>query len=243
MVNFYLEASLILARILEKKVTIKAAVMNQANINKKQLFAIICQALKYRNVIILIINQSKLLTNIKQMSMSLAILLVHDLLFGKLISSPYKQKILLHKTRLNAELIKIKIKMKVKNNEDLIPKHIRDAVVLPRYIRVNTLKTSVNSTLNHFKSLGYSSSNDHGVGKCISQDIHLKDLLVLPPNIDLHEDAFFLKGNFIIQDKASCFPAFILNPPPNSIIIDACVLILLIIRLRQETRHLIYLPL
>lgn len=225
MPNFYLEASDILQKIIDKKATIKTAAMSQKKLNKKQLYAILCQSLKFKKVILEVIQNSELLKHEKKMPTSLAILLVHDLLFGKgIISSPYKQKINKHRTRLLAELTKIKIRMKVKNNEELIPAHIRDAIVLPRYIRVNTLKTSVESVINHFESKGYIASPglDENKKLVIAKDPHIRNLLILPPNTDLHDSKMLLNGSIIIQDKASCFPAFILNPPKNSIVIDAC---------------------
>lgn len=54
------------------------------------------------------------------------------------------------------------------------------------------------------------------------QDPHLPELLILPSGTDLHADALYVRGDIIIQDKASCFPAFVLNPPPGSNVVDAC---------------------
>lgn len=233
--------------------------MNQDRLDKKHILAILCQTLKYKCVLEQIIVNSKLLQE-KKLNMSLALLLVHDLLFGKLMSSPFKPIVIKHKTRLAAELVKIKIKLKVSNNLDLIPSHIRDAIILPRYyyinnkvysctkiryVRVNTLKTTVESVAKHFTSLGYLNTSldaDHSIqeiipsenhkGKALSKgkkykkefhrDAHLDCLLVLPPNSDLHMDPFLLNGKIILQDKASCFPAFILNPPQGSLVVDAC---------------------
>jgi putative methyltransferase len=56
----------------------------------------------------------------------------------------------------------------------------------------------------------------------VARDGHLHDLLILPSSFDLHENQHLLKGEIIIQDKASCFPAFILNPSMNCDVIDAC---------------------
>jgi putative methyltransferase len=139
----------------------------------------------------------------------------------------YKALILKNKSRLNAELVKIKIQRKCKDNKDLIPEHIRNAVVLPRYLRVNTLKSTVDKVIKHFVEKGFIySKNDFLLEeyqkKTIYRDKHLSELLVLPSNVDLHEDELLLNGSIILQDKASCFPAFILNPPKNSIVIDAC---------------------
>lgn len=61
-------------------------------------------------------------------------------------------------------------------------------------------------------------------------DQHLPELILLPPNTDLHNNSLYLKGHIILQvffitkrqDKASCFPAAVLNPPKGSHVIDAC---------------------
>lgn len=59
-------------------------------------------------------------------------------------------------------------------------------------------------------------------GKVFAKDAHIKEILILPSSIDLHSSPLLLEGKIIIQDKASCFPAFVLNPEPESHVIDAC---------------------
>jgi len=39
---------------------------------------------------------------------------------------------------------------------------------------------------------------------------------------DLHDHPFVTNGQAILQDKASCFPAHVLNPAKDSHVIDAC---------------------
>ena len=88
----------------------------------------------------------------------MAVVLVYDILFGKGISNStkhYQSLLKRHQTRLNAELVKIKISRKCIKNEELIPEHIREMIVLPRYIRVNTLLTTPNEVAAHFQSMGF----------------------------------------------------------------------------------------
>lgn len=72
-----------------------------------------------------VIEQAKLLKeeSKKITSLNLALVLVHDILFCRGIQAgdgPIKQAVLRHKTRLYAELQKLKIKRGVKSNEDLV---------------------------------------------------------------------------------------------------------------------------
>ena len=48
-------------------------------------------------------------------------------------------------------------------------------------------------------------------------DIHIPEIIILPHSIDLHNHELLLNGSIILQDKASCFPAFILSPPKNAV--------------------------
>lgn len=63
-------------------------------------------------------------------SQNLALLLVHDLLFSKGVEAgdgPVKQAVLRHKTRLRSELVKVKIKKGVKDNQELARPQQADA--------------------------------------------------------------------------------------------------------------------
>ncbi|NXS55173.1 NSUN5 methyltransferase, partial [Brachypteracias leptosomus] len=101
---------------------------------------------------------------------------------------------------------------------------------VPRYVRVNTLKTCVDDVVEFFKRQGYSylgkaASLDELKtlsGKKFLLDLHLPELLVFPPQTDLHDNLLYTSGHIILQDKASCLPAFLLAPAPGSHVIDAC---------------------
>lgn len=69
-----------------------------------------------------VIKASSLLTEKKIMSLNLALVLVHDLLFARGIQAgdgSVKQAVLRHKTRLRSELQRIKIKRGVSSNLEL----------------------------------------------------------------------------------------------------------------------------
>ncbi|CAG8588723.1 18487_t:CDS:10 [Gigaspora rosea] len=230
--NFYIQAANILDKLFAHKGTIKSLTLADNVKEKKKMYALICETLKYKNVINTILDNSQIFDVEKKFPRNVAILLVHDLLFSpngikSLSNGPYKQTILRHEIRLRGELARLKIKMKVKNNKDLINSEIRESIVIPRYIRVNTLKTSIKKVIEHFQAKGFTHEEPTDDlksirPKTIREDKHLPNLLILPPNMDLHEDALYLSDDIILQDKASCIPAFICSPPLNSHVIDAC---------------------
>ncbi|KAJ1561837.1 putative 28S rRNA (cytosine-C(5))-methyltransferase, partial [Cladochytrium tenue] len=97
--------------------------------DRKRLFALVCEALKYKEVLRSIIDASGLGSAKPKLQPNLALVLVYDFLLGPGLSGAgqYKALLLRHKARLHAELARIKVRRKVSKNEDLIPDHIRNA--------------------------------------------------------------------------------------------------------------------
>jgi 25S rRNA (cytosine2278-C5)-methyltransferase len=109
----------------------------------------------------------------KLTSNNLVLLLVHDLLLADGIQAgdgPIKQAILRHRTRLRGEFEKKKIKLGVSKVEDLVQTsnsrtgsisafhqdfHQNFSGLIPRYVRVNTLKCSLADIVSAFISQGY----------------------------------------------------------------------------------------
>lgn len=56
-----------------------------------------------------------------------------------------------------------------------------------------------------------------------ARDEHIPDLLLFAPQTSFQEDPAYLSGKVILQDKASCIPAFVLSPPSHekTVAIDA----------------------
>ncbi|KAK3549560.1 hypothetical protein QTP86_004980 [Hemibagrus guttatus] len=59
-------------------------------------------------------------------------------------------------------------------------------------------------------------------GKTFMSDLHLRDLLVFSAKMDFHDHYLYKAGHIILQDKASCLPAYLLDPPVGGHVIDAC---------------------
>lgn len=100
---------------------------------------------------------------------------------------------------------------------------------LSRYVRVNTLKTTMEDAVDYLKRDGFTYLGEAGKledltlkEKNFVKDLHLPNLLVFSPKMDFHDHFLYKAGHVILQDKASCLPAFALSPPPGSHVIDAC---------------------
>lgn len=101
----------------------------------------------------------------------------------------------------------------------------------PRWVRVNTIKSDLDEQLRTTfagyetidsleKMLRYPPSSAE---KHIHVDKHVPNLLALPPGADLSKTPAYLNGQIILQDKASCFPAYLLYPKLEDCdCLDAC---------------------
>ncbi|ETE73715.1 putative methyltransferase NSUN5, partial [Ophiophagus hannah] len=203
------------------------------HLNTRLLYALVSETRRYSSVLDSIIDAAGLFRAEKKLQPHLAKVLVYDLLIGKGLRGGGRGKalILKHHARLQAELARLKVQKKVSRNEDLLPPagESDKALQIPRYVRVNLLKTCVDDVVDYFKRQGYSyqgkaASMEEAIlsRKKFLLDLHLPDLLIFPPQTDLHENQLYQAGHIILQDKASCLPAFVLNPTPGSQVIDAC---------------------
>ena len=247
----------LLEKAIKHEASVKHLAMSSTVGDKRQVMALMCRVLECiisdigllltsiyrldRPVLEELLAATKLLELEKKVlgcNKSLAMLLVYEHLFsrrGIVGGGQLKQAVLRHKTRLHAELVKLKVKKGVKNNEELVDKSVRDlnqqASLIPRYVRVNLNVMSVDKAIssfqeNKFRLLDFDHSQKlqelKPKARVFWRDTHLPDLLAFPPGTNLTQHPLYTSGAIILQDKASCFPASALNPPPGSICLDAC---------------------
>ena len=97
---------------------------------------------------------------------------------------------------------------------------------LPRYVRINTIKAGKKAVNKHLASAGYHHCPDHKHpgNRAFYHDGDVPDLLVFKPKgqSDVSRIPYTRSGELVIQQKASCFPAIALAPPPGATVIDAC---------------------
>ncbi|XP_069114212.1 28S rRNA (cytosine-C(5))-methyltransferase-like isoform X2 [Argopecten irradians] len=167
----------------------------------------------------------------------LAQTLVHDFVVGREIKNAGRLKQII--TRNRAALTK-KYESMLENAgvtawDQLLPQNGAFIGSLPRYVRVNLLKTSVPNVTSCLESEGWEqvvtpTADAEEFRDTVErleehqflQDPHLFDLLVFPPRTDFHDNHLLTSGKIILQDKASCFPAHVLSPPEGSSILDCC---------------------
>lgn len=97
----------------------------------------------------------------------------------------------------------------------------------PRWVRINSLKTTIEEQLESTFAGLERSSTINGVrkrgGKAVYVDANVPNLVAVSPNVDLSKSDAYKKGEIIFQDKASCFPAYLLDPlVEDGDIIDTC---------------------
>ena len=165
---------------------------------------------------------------------------MHDFLLTKRgvqapAQHPLRLAIARHKARLNAEFTKIRVRLGQATVEALRD-HVnrgdanKSAAKLPRWVRVNTLKTSLDEALRstfadyrRVPDLGSLLEAGHDE-RALYVDEHVPDLLAVPAGHDsLSKSRAYLEGEIVFQDKASCFPAYMLDPAAaRGDIVDAC---------------------
>ncbi|KAF9818583.1 hypothetical protein IEO21_02688 [Rhodonia placenta] len=236
--NFYFEAAKVLDKLDAKKGSIKGVIATVAEKDRKRTAAVVIETLKYKPVLVEIIDAAQLLKEERKISSrNLALILVHDLLLANGIQAgdgPVKQAVLRHKTRLHSEFTRIKIKRGAKSHSELAQTDDSRAALIPRYVRVNTACWTSEEAIQTFISRGYQLSGPFQSEKGFARDGHIPNLLAFNPKRQFADDPLYKAGKIILQDKASCFPAYILAPPSR----DGCVVIDATAAPGNKTSHL-----
>ena len=165
----------------------------------------------------------------------LSLFLTHDYLFsGSNIAAskdhPLKLAILRHKARLSSEFTKARLRRKCATISELKELLAGDqkttTLVQPRWVRVNSLKGDEHELFSTFlQRPSLLTLAKSSVEKYYHQDVHVPGLLAFPQGKDLTKTTEYKTGQIILQDKASCFPAYLLLGDEEETVgdvIDAC---------------------
>ncbi|KAJ5493537.1 Bacterial Fmu (Sun)/eukaryotic nucleolar NOL1/Nop2p [Penicillium fimorum] len=199
-----------------------------------QLYALITEAAKWDTVLADVIDKSGILALERKLSPLLALLLVHDhLLAKKGIAAPVthtlRQTVERHKARLKAEFTKARVRRGCASVEQfkavvMREKRLADGTshfVYPRWVRINNIRTTLEDQLNTtFKSyrrvdsLAELAPEDELESRKpeprLFIDPNIPDLIAVPFGADFTASSAYKNGEIILQDKASCFPAYLL---------------------------------
>lgn len=165
----------------------------------------------------------------------LSLLLVHDFLLAKggialPASHGLRAAVERHKSRLTAEFKRARIRRKC-SSIGALTEHVEASVYAnsqhPRWIRINSLKTKLEDQFETtFRSHEKVDSVEKVLGgsdKYIYIDEHVPNLVAVSPRFNFAKCAAYKSGEIILQDKASCFPAYLLDPQPSGgDVIDGC---------------------
>ncbi|KAF6820579.1 NOL1/NOP2/sun family protein [Colletotrichum sojae] len=200
-----------------------------------QVYALAFETCKWSGVLKEVVEAADLLRHERKLTPILSLLLVHDFLLSKGgIALPQshglRQTIERHKARLASELTRARLRRKmpsldalradVNANADPEGRH-------PRWVRVNALKSTVEdqlaTTFKGFERVYSIRDVTESTGKALFLDSHVPNLLALSPGTDVTKTQAYQDGAVIIQDKASCFPAYLLDPrSEDGDVIDSC---------------------
>jgi putative methyltransferase len=104
------------------------------------------------------------------------------------------------------------------------------AAKIPRWVRINKLRASVAGGLGEdrwlegyeeVKELGELMQRGAAKEKVFYRDPIVENLLAFPPGVDFTTTELYKAGKLILQDRSSCLPAHLLNPPKDANTIDA----------------------
>ncbi|KAG9232563.1 S-adenosyl-L-methionine-dependent methyltransferase [Amylocarpus encephaloides] len=205
-----------------------------------QIYALAIESCKWSSVLKEVIENADILKLERKVTSILSVLLVHDLLLAKRgIALPathgLRTSVERHKARLSAEFTKSRIRRKLSSLEAL-KAHVEAGLEnsadnseapYPRWIRINALKTTIEdqleTTLAEFERATSVKAVRQRGSKKIFIDSNIPNLVAVSPGVDLSKSEAYKLGAIIFQDKASCFPAYLLDPlPEDGDIVDSC---------------------
>ncbi|EAS28029.3 NOL1/NOP2/sun domain-containing protein [Coccidioides immitis RS] len=226
--SLYFDVVSILTAPLEVGGSLKSRIYNsRLKSSPPQIYALITEVTKWNAVLKEVVDSSDILAHEPKLTPLLSLLLTHDLLLSKRgIASPSNHPLRLaverHKTRLNAEFTRIRIRrgcasveqlrsaIETATNRDAGDK----ALPSPRWVRINNARTTLEQELNTTFA-GYTPVTSlHGLSTSTTRayyaDKHIPDLIAVASTSQLLSTPAYKQGKIILQDKASCFPAYLL---------------------------------
>ncbi|KAK7093285.1 28S rRNA (cytosine-C(5))-methyltransferase-like [Littorina saxatilis] len=237
--DLYTEAAAVLEKFENKQGSVKSLVFATNYRNVRQLYALVCESLKYQPVLLRIFKDSESLQKEETLKGQphLATVLLYEHLMGKGLgrAGRIRSCIVKNKKEIQDLCSMLLEERGVASLNDLLSSQCQalNKLPIPRYVRVNKLKMTVEDVVAAFAADGWvwqgslSLVDFQSAVESLGQerfglDPLLPDVLVFPPGTDLHDHPLTTAGNIVLQDRASCLPAHVLNPPQGTTVLDCC---------------------
>ncbi|XP_014243590.1 probable 28S rRNA (cytosine-C(5))-methyltransferase [Cimex lectularius] len=221
----YTSAAIIAENCVEKGLGLKYQLYNREYLKDKQNVAsvsfLVQNCLKRKAEIDDLIKNTGLFQMLTKNDIWLARILVVELVLGRK-SFKCTDKISKIVYKYKKRLRELGSGMKVENK------------AIPRYVRINLLKTNLEPALSQLKEKGFlqleTPKELNGFYEKLKNlkekefmlDFHVPALLVFHPKTKFFNFEWVLNGSFILQDKSSCMVSPLLSPHPGSLTLDMC---------------------
>ncbi|KAG0646866.1 rRNA m(5)C methyltransferase 1 [Hyphodiscus hymeniophilus] len=240
--SLYYEAAEVLVAPTNTGGSLKSRIFSNKDLKSPaaQVYALAIETCKWSPILKEVIEFADIRRLERKLTPVLSLLLVHDLLLAKRgVALPathgLRSAVERHRGRLQAELTKARIRRKLSTIEALkahvdagLESASEDAEApYPRWVRINALKTTLEDQLDTvfhgFEQVTTVDAVRKGGSRRLYLDENVPNLVAISPSVDLSKSEAYRSGAIIFQDKASCFPAYLLDPlPEDGDIIDTC---------------------
>lgn len=215
----YHSAGKLVDRVLNEHKGLKTVAFSGKSSTNKASYAQACETLRHKALLDAILSHdgNKLRKAVQfddTRSKGLLYVLLFELLFGKYKSirggGELKRNVIKHEKELErVRDVVVKERAASTGSAAADGAAANRAPTFPRYVRINTLKTTPKKVVDTLrKDLGGDTKDELE----IYVDEHVPDLLVLSPSITsrLYDHDLVKSGQIVLQDKSSCFSALVL---------------------------------
>uniref|UniRef100_A0A336MU80 CSON001424 protein n=1 Tax=Culicoides sonorensis TaxID=179676 RepID=A0A336MU80_CULSO len=227
----YREGAKILKQMVEEGKSLKNLVYNNQHLRISSMSKLMGLIQAHEQQLEEVIKKTEIFEKEKYLNPWLGRILISELLFGRkqlIGQSKPVQCVLSYQEELEKALASVEAKPK---EQKLLKYNV------PRYVRINTILMAYKDAIEYCEQEGWKLvSNEFDTyeeflkavqdldDESFMIDYHMKELLIFPKSSKRYWSTNEMKneGKFLLQDKASCLPPFMLDPAKKSVVLDMC---------------------